>query len=157
MPDPLVAALGGPHAGAVRPHLEELALTEGQVLATVGEDQPWLVFLIDGAVEARGADGRVLATVTAPAVLGEVGFTDAGAATATVVAAGPGQALRVHRDDLPTLLAEAPDAAALVVRAANHALAERLSEATLALGTPEAARPRRVRVRRALSRMLGGR
>ena len=150
---------------ALTRRMEQVDFDEGTVLVEQGESQPWLWFIVDGRVRATlmSEGGPVtVGQVSAPVWLGEIGFIDGGPATATLTCAGPVRLLRLHRDALPTLLVDAPDAASRILRRVNGALAGRLTEA--AGGELDAAkdgsltiRPadRPSRVRRVLGRLWG--
>ena len=148
---------------ALLARLDAIEAPAGECLLAQGEDQPWLVYLLEGVVEARipGEDGPVtVGRVEAPALIGEIGFVDGGEATASMVAVTPILARRLHRDALAAMLVEAPDVAGRLLREVNRALAARLAEASA--GELEAVddhtyeirrADRGARVRRALERL----
>ena len=114
--------------------MEAVDLSDGTVLITEGEPQPWLFHLVEGQIRACVAteDGPVtVGRLQAPAWLGEIGFVDGDTATATVVCEGAVSVLRLHRDTLPSLMAASPAGASALLRQVNQALAARLSEAAV--------------------------
>ena len=150
----LVRLLGADDAALVEPHLAPVAWSAGDVVVAEGAPQPWLVLLLDGAVDVRSGD-EVIATVEAPSVVGEVGFADGGPATATVVARGACAGMRIERSELSSLIQLNPLAAAALVHHANLALAARMVavEEIAAADAPRTGR--RAWFRRALARVVG--
>ena len=152
MTDPvalLAAAVGPEGAAQLRPHLEELALNDGEILFTDGVPSSHLCVLLEGelAVVYRGPTGTIELGVRPPGSwLGEVGFIDAGPATATVIAKGPCRLWRIDHPTVVRLIDEEPAVASVLLRHVMRQLAERI--ALSSSGIVEQVAPGQVRVRK---------
>lgn len=150
-PTPLLAAaLGAEGAARLLPHLEAVDLADGDVILTDGAPSSHLYLLVGGelGIVHVAPDGKRvdLGTRGPGSWIGEVGFVDAGPATATVVAKGPCRVLRIDHATLLRLADERPDVASVVLRVVTRQLAERI--ATSSSGIVEALAPGQVRVRK---------
>ncbi len=125
--------IGEPHARALLPHLHDVELVDGDVLFREGVSSTVMYLVVDGAVDIvqshRGVS-VVVATLRSGSWVGEVGFIDGGPSTATVVANGPGRALRIKRSVLINLATEQPDPAIALMRHLNRQVALRLVESS---------------------------
>lgn len=129
----LAASVGTEEAATLWPHLELQKYRPGMVIFREGVPSQHLHFLVSGSltVSIGTSDGSVSLGVIHPgAWLGEIGFVDEGAATATVAAGEPSLTLRISRDTLLELKNTHPHAAAVLLRTVTKQLATRLTRST---------------------------
>jgi CRP-like cAMP-binding protein len=145
----LAQALGEEGAALLVPHVETVTLAEHTELFREGESASFLYAILDGEVAVLQVhDGRKVAVaVRGPGSwLGEIGFIDAGPATATVVARGPVRAVRVSQTTLLILANEHPEAASVLLRHVSRQMAERIAQTSS--GIVEHVGPGQFRVRK---------
>lgn len=75
-------------------------------LLRAGEEPDAAFAIVAGRVRVTAADGTLLSTMSAPALIGEMAVLEGGRRSADVVALRPGRALRIAADDLRSLAAE---------------------------------------------------
>lgn len=114
------------------PFVERRAFRAGEDVIKRGEIDRALYIVIDGSLEARITEGRAGkgAAVRFPAgsVIGEIGFFDARARTATVTAVTDGEMLRLSFESFQTLAAREPDLAQAMLLDLGRILAIRLRQ-----------------------------
>lgn len=109
----------------LRAHARTVELPEGDVLIEERQSDDDAYVLIDGSlrVEARG-EGRTLAMVGAPALIGELAVVTDSQRTATVVADTPCRLLRLPGAELRRLMTEQPLFASAMRERADLLLAD---------------------------------
>jgi len=114
------------------PFVERRQFRAGEEVIRRGEIDRALYIVIDGSLEARITEGRAGkgAAVRFPAgsVIGEIGFFDAKARTATVTAVTDGEMLRLSFESFQTLAAREPDLAQAMLLDLGRILAIRLRQ-----------------------------
>ena len=78
----------------------------GSHLLRAGDEHDAAYVLTAGRIRVSGADGAVIATMTAPAIVGELAVLEGRRRSADVVALEPVRALRIDADDLRILASE---------------------------------------------------
>ncbi|OGO68355.1 MAG: hypothetical protein A3H36_04595 [Chloroflexi bacterium RIFCSPLOWO2_02_FULL_71_16] len=78
----------------------------GSHLLRAGDEPDAAYVLTAGRIRVSGADGAVIATMTAPAIVGELAVLEGRRRSADVVALEPVRALRIDADDLRILASE---------------------------------------------------
>lgn len=106
----------GPFLALPRSEREALAasatpvrVAKGRNLLRAGEDPAAAYVLTAGRIRVMGKEGTVVATMTAPAVVGELAVLEGRPRSLDVVALEPIRALRVEAAELRALVAERPD------------------------------------------------
>lgn len=131
--DRLAASIGAEEAAVLWPHLTERRLAEGEAMFTEGVSSRQLYFVVEGTLIASVLtdEGPVgLGTVAPGAWVGEIGFIDGGASTATVVAATDVTVYGTTHTDLLQVADTHPRAAAVLIREITTQLANRLASST---------------------------
>jgi CRP-like cAMP-binding protein len=138
----LVAGLSHAEIDALIAACRMRALSPGDVIVEEGQPSSSAFFVGDGhlgvTIDING-ERVVVGRVNPGAMVGEVSFTDHGAATATLTAQSPMTVFEVTARSLDSLFAEHPAAAGAIQRAACEALAMHLRNVTdelMALGPP---------------------
>jgi predicted acylesterase/phospholipase RssA/CRP-like cAMP-binding protein len=91
-----------------------LALADGQVLVTEGDEADNVYFILSGRIEALNATPQgeiVVGTIDAGQVIGEVTVIAGGRRTATLRATGPAEVLEIGRADFEAWLIDNPEIA----------------------------------------------
>ncbi|MCO4745908.1 MAG: cyclic nucleotide-binding domain-containing protein [Proteobacteria bacterium] len=143
-------------------YLPTSMLPAGTALATEGEPHGVLTGLLFGMISIRAGESE-LARLDQPGWLGEIGFADAGPATATLLCVTDCHVVQIDRDGFNELVATHPHMADTLISQVASTLSERLVEATkgtvesLGAGrfTLRSAHAKRPMLRRALARLMG--
>lgn len=165
--DLLAESIGEEEARILMAHLWAEDFRPGHTLFMEGVPANDLYYLVSGSltVTVQTAGGDVsLGLVRPGAWIGEIGFIDGGAATATVKSAETSRVLRISHDGLMTLQAKHPHAAAVLMRTVTAQLAQRLVSSTAGIveqiteGRYRLKRPEETRswLSRALGSLFGG-
>jgi CRP-like cAMP-binding protein len=121
---PLFANLSKAQLGVVSRAADEMAVTDGEMLARQGAAGDEAFVVIAGELTVR-RNGRKVATLSAGDVVGEMALIDGGTRSADVVAAGDGGVLVMHRREFGGILDEVP----AIQRKLMVNLSQRLREA----------------------------
>jgi CRP/FNR family cyclic AMP-dependent transcriptional regulator len=118
-------------------HTEHMRFKQGETVIRAGELDRALYFLTEGRVdlmlaEARGGE-RLVRTISAPAVIGEMGFLENRPRSMTVKGMTDGELLRLDFDAFERLAAEHPRVAQNLTFELARVLSLRLRWATQAL------------------------
>jgi CRP-like cAMP-binding protein len=113
---PLFAGLSQRHIEQVARLAEELDVPAGRQLATVGETGHELFIIVDGEASVSTRDRRAI-RLGPGEFFGEMSLIDGGPRSATVVASTPMKLLVVGHREFWSLLDEAPQLAAKIMRA----------------------------------------
>lgn len=134
---PLIAGATAEQVALLERHLEHRRLSAGEEIFRQGEAGDALYFLEDGAVriewQAGGGRPMRLATLTSGVVFGEMSLIDGAPRSAGARAETAVTVLRLSKDALEAIAAEAPDLALLLMRGLAAEMAQRLRLANAAL------------------------
>ncbi len=129
----LASSIGKAEAEALWPHLTVESYRPGTKMFVEGVPNNHLYFVISGSLTASvgASTGAVSLGILSPgAWVGEIGFIDGGAATATIIAGERTKALRITQEEMMRLKDEHPRAAAVLMRTVTGQLADRLIRST---------------------------
>lgn len=136
-PLPLIAGATPAQMALLERHLEHRRLVAGEEIFRQGEAGDALYFLEDGAVriewQAGGGRPMRLATLTSGVVFGEMSLIDGAPRSAGARAETAATVLRLSKDALEAIAAEAPDLALMLMRGLAAEMAQRLRLANAAL------------------------
>lgn len=102
-------ALSDTERSALASRATPVRVAKGRHLLRAGEDPSAAYVVTHGRVRVMGPDGSTLATMAAPAIVGELAVLEGRPRSRDVVALEALRALRVEASDLRTIAAERPD------------------------------------------------
>lgn len=116
---------------------QRLSVDDGEILVRQGQPIEAIYIVLEGHVTVEVADLGQLARLGSGEIVGEISFVDARPPSATVIASGEVQVLRIDRAVLRARLESDPPFAARFYRAIAMFLADRLRGTVVRLGYGE--------------------
>ena len=110
-------------------HSARRRFSRGDEIVREGEVDRSLIIVLAGELAFVRGD-RVLSVITAPSLVGEVGFFDPGPRSGTLRARTDGELLQISFEQFETLAASSPSLARMILLDAGRIVAMRLRRAT---------------------------